>query len=368
MTIGNIAPFRSITDAEIGAAVAAMEWPLSGYLAGHDHGGPQVCALETEWAESFLVKHAIAVNSATSGLMAAAFAIGLKPGDRFLCPALTMSATAAAPMFTGAVPVFADVDYDTFGLSIKSNPPGDVKAVFATHLFGIVSDEYDWRDWAHHRGAKTVIDASQAPFARVWEKAYAGTIGDIGVFSLNVHKPLNCGEGGIVVTNDDHLALRIRRFINHGENLGSSIGLNLRLPEICAAIARVQLRRGHEIIDGRIRQAKEIMQAIGKINNVQMSDAAHDRGHVYYTIPFMTFGNRKAFCAALREEGVPVVEGYVPPLYRLPAFWDYVRWCRVAENLHKDFLFYIENCAWTFTPEQIVGIGDAFRKAAEKTL
>lgn len=366
MTIGNIAPFRSITDAEIGAAVAAMEWPLSGYLAGHDRGGPQVCALETEWAESFLVKHAIAVNSATSGLMAAAFAIGLKPGDRFLCPALTMSATAAAPMFTGAVPVFADVSERTFGLSLDDASPGDVKAVFATHLFGIVNDEDYWLDWARRRSIKIVIDASQAPFMRVHGGAYAGTIGDIGVFSLNVHKPLNCGEGGIVVTNDDHLALRIRRFINHGENLGSSIGLNLRLPEICAAIARVQFRRGHEIIDGRIRQARAIMEAIGEIVGITSPDLHGD--HVYYTIPFTIEINRKAFCAVLREEGVPVVEGYVPPLYRLPAFWAYARWCPNSEFLHDDDLFYIENCAWTFTPEQIAGIGEAFRKAAEKTL
>src|SRR5258705_13826318 len=111
----------------------ALAEPVSGYLAGRGRGGKCVCALEDAWVKTFKVKHAIACNSATSGLLAAAFAIGLQQGDRFAVPAMTMSATAAAPMFTGAKPFFMDVEDETFGM--KGEPPHDAP-VFITNLFG----------------------------------------------------------------------------------------------------------------------------------------------------------------------------------------------------------------------------------------
>src|SRR5882757_6339980 len=97
--------------------------PLSGYLAGKKRGGDVVCQLEDRWEEAFHVKHAIACNSATSGLLAASYAIGLTSGDTFACPAMTMSATAAAPMFTGATPHFVDIAEDDFGISGTPYPP-----------------------------------------------------------------------------------------------------------------------------------------------------------------------------------------------------------------------------------------------------
>src|SRR5712675_208418 len=105
------------------------------------------------------------------------------------------------------------------------------------------------------------------------------------------------------------------------------IGLNLRMTEVTAAIALVQLRRGPEIIAGRVKQAE-----------------------------------------ALRAEGVPIVEGYVPPLYRMPAFAKFARPCPVAEDLHDRRLFYFENCAHDITLAQAEQIGAAFRKAAENIL
>src|ERR1700694_2513344 len=99
---GSIKPFNSIGRDEFVLAEAAMHGPLSGYLAGKARGGHYVRDLEISWAATFGTKHAVAVNSATSGLLAASFAAGLKTGDKFVCSAMTMSATAAAPMFTGA--------------------------------------------------------------------------------------------------------------------------------------------------------------------------------------------------------------------------------------------------------------------------
>lgn len=370
-------PFDTVASEEMHAVcLATANWPLSGYLAGDRRGGRHVVELEDQWAATFKVKHAIACNSATSGLLAAAFAIGLKPGDRFAVPAMTMSATAAAPMFTGAKPFFCDVDSTTFGL--LDEPPFDAP-MFITNLFGMPAHLQRNRQWCDEHHVVMIEDNSQSPFA--WEYGkFTGTVGHIGVFSLNIHKPIQCGEGGVIVTDDDHLADRMRAFINHGEHLGNEIGLNLRMPEVCAAIARVQLQRGEEIIQSRIDQATAILAAIPEIDGLQKPVVRPQCRHVYYTIPFVLADRigtansdintiwmdtqRTRFCAALREEGVPIVEGYVPPLYRMPAFQRFARPCPVAEDLHDRRLFYFENCAYDVTLDQAEQIGEAFRKAA----
>jgi perosamine synthetase len=359
--IGDLRRFSSIGPEEIAAGMSAMHAPLSGYLAGEPRGGREVCELEQAWAEKFNVTHAIACNSATSGLLAAAFATGLGDGDRFAVSAMTMSATAAAPMFTGARPFFGDVDDETFG--IETDLPHSAP-VFATNLFGHAAHLTALRNWCDSNKTVLIEDNSQSPFASVGEQ-FTGTIGHIGVFSLNIHKPIQCGEGGMIVTDDDELADRLRAFINHGEHVGRSIGLNLRMPEVCAAIARVQLRHGEEIVQGRIDQATAIITAVSGTPGIRMPVTRDRCRHVYYTIPFLIDGDRAAFCASLREDGVPIVEGYVDPLYRMPAFAKWARPCPVAEGLHDRRLFYAENCAWDFTRDQVEQIGEAFRKAAK---
>lgn len=333
---------------------------LSGYLAGKERGGYFVTNLEDAWAKEFQVKHAIACNSATSGLLAAAFAIGLKPGDRFACSAMTMSATAAAPSITGAKPYFCDIESDTFG--IKDVPPYDAP-VFVTNLFGHPARLNELRVWCDAHHTVLIEDNSQSPFS--WEAhRYTGTIGHIGIFSLNVHKPLQCGEGGMIVTDDELLAGRMRAFINHGEHTTMQAGLNLRMPEICAAIALAQLRRGPEIIQERIDQATAILAAISHIPGLRPPVRRANCRHAYYTIPFLLEARRSEFCAALRTEGVPIVEGYVPPLYRMPLWESRKRPCPVAEAMHDQRLFYFENCAYDVTLEQAEQIGAAFHKAA----
>jgi dTDP-4-amino-4,6-dideoxygalactose transaminase len=376
-------PFNTIQHEELVSAIAAIDsGPLSGYLAGRSRGGRWVRALEDRWCETFHVKHAIACNSATSGLLAASFAVGLTSDDRFICSPMTMSATAAAPMFTGAKPIFMDVEDETFGLAWKEFP-FDVP-VFATNLFGHPSELHAMRKWCDGDGVYLIEDNAQSPFA-MEDGKYTGTIGHIGIWSLNVHKPLQCGEGGIITTDDDELALKLRNFINHGENVGGPIGLNLRMPEICASIALTQLNRAPSIIGRRVEQAEAIIQAIGDIPGLRPPVARNGCRHVYYTIPFLIEENmrvgtadcdfnpiasnkRGMFCTALRIEGVPIVEGYIEPLYRMPAFNAYARSCPVAEDLQDRRLFYFENCAWDPTKEQIKKIGDAFKKAAEQCL
>ena len=356
-----IMPFQTIEIDELRAVEYAMHFPLSGYLAGKERGGDRVLELENLWCETFGVKHAIACNSNTSGMLAACAALDVGPRSTVGVPCFTMSATAAAPAFLGATIEFSDVEDRTFCVHKDFGAP-DVLMV--TNLFGHPTSI---GTLSAVSGMKTIEDNAQAPFAMNYGR-YAGTIADIGVFSLNVHKAMQCGEGGVCTTDDDELAARMRAFINHGEHVSDRIGLNLRMPEVCAAIARVQLRRGKEIIGGRVEQAEAIIAAIGDIPGLRPPVVREGCTHVYYAIPFLVEKNRAEFCAALRAEGVPIVEGYVDPLYRMPAFSQFARPCPVAEDLHDRRLLYIENCAWDLTPEQIKQVGEAFQVAAEMFL
>src|SRR5262249_397793 len=141
---------------------------------------------------------------------------------------------------------------------------------------------------------------------------------------------------------------------------------NLRMTEITAAIALEQLDRGPDIVDGRVATAEAIIAAIGDIPGLRPPVVREGCRHVYYTIPFVVEKNRSEIVKALRAEGVPLTEGYVDPLYRLPAFKAFARECPVAEDLHDRRLFYYENCAWDPTPAQIKQIGLAFQKVMER--
>lgn len=364
---GPIKPFYSIGRLELAAAnTTVLDCTLSGYLAGRERGGPHVRALEDAWCETFGVRHAIACNSATSALLAACDAADVGLGTKVLTTPMTMSATSAAPMFMGADLIYADVEDKTFSLAGPFY--GDrIKAVVLTNLFGHPANLSRMRQMCDSFGWVMIEDNAQSPFAMEHGK-YAGTVGHIGCWSLNIHKPIQCGEGGICTTDDDELAARMRAFINHGEHVSDRIGLNLRMPEVCAAIARVQLRRGKDIIAGRVEQAEAIIAAIGDIPGLRPPAVREGCTHVYYTIPFLVEKNRNIFCADLRAGGVPIVEGYVEPLYRMSAFQQFARPCPVAEDLHDRRLLYIENCAFDFTPEQIKQVGEAFKRAAEMWL
>lgn len=342
------------------------ELPLSGYLAGKPRGGDQVVLLEEAWSEIFRVKHSIAVNSATSGLLAAAFAADLNElGASFVCPTMTMSATAAAPCFTGAIARFHDVNDDDFGLDWLTPVANRPKAVFVTNLFGHAARIRAMRRSADLANVVMIEDNAQSPFATE-NGELAGTVGHIGVFSLNIHKPLQCGEGGMIVTNDDDLAARMRAFINHGEHVNGRMGLNLRMPELCAVVALTQLQRAPAIIDQRIEQANAIIDAIGFIPGLRPPVRRHNCKHVYYTIPFLIDRSRSAFVESLIASGVPICEHYAQPLHLMPAFEKYYAGALpVASDLYHKRLFYIENCAHTFSKAEIKKIGVAFKRAAD---
>lgn len=358
-------PFNTIGREEIAAATRVLEGGvLSGFLGGELRGGHHVRALEDAWCETFGVKHAVACNSATSGLLAACAAVGMKHGKKFMVSPFTMSATAAAPTVLGAESFFGDIESRTFGLDTFPAQFG-TNFIVITNLFGHPANLREFRRGCDmNRGLFLIEDNAQSPFAMEYGR-YAGTIGHLGVFSLNVHKHFQCGEGGIVVTNDDNLAAATRHAINHGEMAGMGVGLNLRMTEITAAIALVQLRKAPQIIADRVGLAESLTRAVKGISGLTPPVVRDGCTHVYYLWALKITDRRDEFVHAMQAEGVPLRAGYVDPLYRLPAFSQFARSCPVAERMHDKELALFEICAFDPTPEQIAQIGNAFHKVAE---
>ncbi|MGC9605525.1 MAG: DegT/DnrJ/EryC1/StrS family aminotransferase [Minisyncoccia bacterium] len=322
---------------------------LSRYLGCWDPdfmGGPEVQILEKEWAEHFGVKHAIAVNSATSGLISAVGAIGTEPGDEFIVTPWSMSISATAPLFYGGIPVFADIEPEHFCLDpedVRRKITPRTKAIIAVDLFGQPYDADAINQIAKEHNLIVIEDAAQAPGAK-YKGRYAGTLGNIGVYSLNYHKHIHTGEGGVIVTNDDGLADRLRLIRNHAEavvgdkgnkDLVNMIGYNFRLTELNAAIAREQLKKLEKLNAERQKNCAHVAKRLAKLPGIKPAPTRKGADHVYYFQPFLfdekVVGvSRKSFLEAVKaelkpselreQEGVLLNYPYVKPLYMLPIF------------------------------------------------
>lgn len=360
--IGPMPYFRTIGYEESEAVAAAIRnGPLSGYLGGELRGGVHVEALEAEFAALVGSRHAIALNSCTSGLLVACMAVGVGLGTKVVTTPYTMSATAAMPKFLGADVEFGDIENQTFGLDpSKGCAPFGLSTVIVTNLFGHparvseIVDDY------------TVIeDNAQAIFAMEGNK-YAGTIGDIGCFSFNVHKHINAGEGGICVTDNDDLADHMRRFRNHAELFDGStqVGLNLRMSEVSAAIVLAQLARREQIISSRVELAEEMTAMVKGIPGLRAPVVREGCKHVYYAWPLLIDHDRDWLVQKLNHYGIPMKAGYVEPLYRLPAFKQDAH-CPVVEDVQRKIALF-EICTHDPTALQRSMMWDVFRQVGEE--
>ncbi len=348
---GHLKPFNTIGFEEAKAAYDTVRYfPLSGYLGGNKTGGYHVERLERAWEEALNVKHAVSCNSATSGLLLACIAGGIGVDTTVVTTPTTMSATAAAPAFLGAKVVFDDIEADTF--SLWSDFKG---TVITTNLFGHPARQT--------LGSFVIEDNAHAIYAQDGNR-YAGTLGQIGVFSSNVHKHLSNGEGGVCVTDDAELADRMRLARNHSEMAGLGPGLNLRMTEVSAAILYQQLLKGPQIVAERVEIAEAMTEMVRDMPMLIPPVVREGCTHSYYIWALKCTLDRKRFVAAMRAEGVPLGEGYVKPLYHLPAFKNGAipAHCPIAETLHNVCLITYENCAVSPTKKQLKQYGEAFRK------
>lgn len=336
-------PYNTIGQAEIAAAMDVLETGvLSGFVAnpGPDFlGGRHTLALEQAFCLRFDCRYAVSMNSATSGLHAALAAADVGPGDEVIVSPYSMAASATAAVMCGGTPVFVDVEADTYCLDAKLVEAAitpHTKAIMAVNIFGQPSDLGALRALADRNGLILVEDNAQAPAAGYGER-WTGTVGDMGVFSLNRHKTVQCGEGGVVICNDERLAHRLRMIRNHGEAVlpewkvedrfdgdESVIGYNYRLTELQAAIALPQFERLEALNRVRIDLADYLAQRLSVFDFLQPAVIRNGCTHVYYLYPIrldparLGF-SRNLFLRAMRAEGMPVAN-YVRPLYRLPLY------------------------------------------------
>jgi len=313
---------------------------LSGFLASPGEkflGGEKVRMLEDLFEDYYHVKHALAVNSATAGLHAAVAAINVNPGDEILVTPYSMCASATAVVMHNAIPVFVDIDKDTFNMNpaeIRKGITPETRAIIAVHLFGYPAEMDEIMQIAREHDLKVIEDAAQAPGC-LYKDKHVGTIGDIGVFSFNQNKTITTGEGGVIVTNDDELARRMNLVRNHGEvvvehypveTVAGIVGYNYRMTELEAAVGIAQFRKLDKLTKRRIQLAAYLTEKLQQFKPVVTTPPIRDYSkHVYFVYP-MKFNaeeagvHRDKFAEAVRAEGVPIGAGYVRPIYLEPMY------------------------------------------------
>jgi perosamine synthetase len=358
---------------------------LSQYLgAWHSDffGGPMVKRFEQDWCNVFGVKHAVTVNSNTSGLYTAIGALGIQPGDEVIVSPYSMSASAIAPLVYGGIPIFADIDPVTLCMdpkSIEERITSRTKALLIVHILGHPAEMDTIMSIAKKHNLYVIEDCAQAPMG-TYKNQFVGTFGDIGVFSLNYHKHIHTGEGGVIVTNNDDLAFRCQMIRNHAENitepnnvqdLTNLIGFNYRMTEVECAIGIAQLKKLPALLEERIKLVSfynEKLKAFPAFRTQTPQPAGNK--HCYYQYPIffdkeIAGIHRNRFVDALKaeipsavlRETAPLIScGYVKPLYLAPIYQKKAAWayqhpansnyptyekgyCPVTESMHFEKLF-----------------------------
>jgi len=313
---------------EVEAATRVIE---SGLLTDPSAaGGPNVRAFEGELAGYIGVKHAVMLNSGTAALYAALLAVGIGPGDEVVVPSFTFVATANSVMMAGAKPVFVDIDERTFTMSpeaFRRAITPKTRAVMPVDLYGLPAEMGEIKEVAAEGGIMVIEDACQAQGA-AYRGRMAGALGDLGCFSFYPGKVMTTGEGGAVVTDSDELAERVRRIRTHGQVKGYDsviFGANFRMPEVEAAIGRVQLKRLPGFLEARRRNAEALTAGLaggrGPAAAVPPGVPEGSRHNWYlYTVRFRSAGERDAMKARLAEKGIGSAVYYPTPVHRIPFY------------------------------------------------
>ena len=392
---------NTIDNKEINAVTRVMKTGnLSGFYGSKSKffwGGEKVRKFERMWSKYFKVKYAISVNSWTSGLVASIGALGLEPGDEIIVSPWTMCASATAIIHWNCIPVFADIEPETFCIdpkSVEKNISKRTKAIVAVDIFGQCCNYDALKKIARKYNLKIICDSAQSILAK-YKGKYSGILGDIGGYSLNYHKHINTGEGGVIVTNKKNFADKLYAIRNHAEAIASGdkkklanmIGHNFRMGEIEAAIGIEQLKKVKKSVQLKRNIANLLNIGLKNLPGLSIPKVRNTSTHSYYIYPLILDLNilkvsRKKIVNALRSEGVQgLIDQYINlhlyPMYQKKIAYGskHFPWsksvrnisyskgiCPVAEELQEKSFIGIEIQKFELKNRDVQKIVNAFKK------
>ena len=315
---------RSLGATEIGLVAQAI---LSGTLTSTK--GKFVSGFQTKFAELLGVRHGYACASGTAAVHTAIAALNPEPGDEIITSPITDMGALAPILYQAAIPVFADVDPETYDITaetIERALSPRTKAIVVTHLFGNPCEMGPIMKLARERRIPVIEDCAQA-FLASYDGRYVGTIGAIGCFSLQQGKHITCGEGGIVVTNDDALARRMYLFINKAWGYGDAspdhyfLAPNYRMSELQGAVALAQLDKLNAAVQRRVDLAATLTQMLEDVPGVAAPVVRQRTVHTYWKYclrvdPAVISDGAVGLSRALKEHGIFTIPRYI----QKPAF------------------------------------------------
>jgi perosamine synthetase len=285
--------------------------------------GQYVQEFERIFSNFVNTKYAVAVNSGTASLQAALYALGIKSGDEVLVPSFTFVATANSIVSVGAKPVFVDIRRDNFTMEpedLRKKITKKTKAIIPVHLYGYIAYMDEISEIAETNEIEIIEDAAQS-LGSTYQGKHSGTMSQLGCFSMYAAKVATSGEGGIVVTKDREMFEKLRKIRNHGMFHGndtSILGLNLRLPEICAAMAKIQMKKLPRMLSCRRKNAKILSDLLSDLEIDLPDERIGEKINWYlYTI---TLKNRDRVMKKLNSKGIGATAYYSIPIHKMPFY------------------------------------------------
>lgn len=311
---------------------AAIRVLRSGHLWRVD--GTEAPALEAEFAALMGMPHAVAAATGSAVIHCAIAALDLEPGDEVIVPPITDAGSVIGVLAQGLVPRFADLDPLTGCLTpetVEAAMTERTRAVVVVHLFGGAADVEGIVALCRPRGIRVVEDCAQAYLTVTTAGALVGTVGDIGCFSLQQSKHISAGDGGLLVTADAELARRAALFADKGwpraggDRTHLFLGLNYRMTELTAAVARVQLTRLADVVADRRAIASVWTEALAR-PGVHLATPVERHSYWLFPIvvdPDVVGGDNRALAQRISRSGLPVQAGYLQRvLYWTPMFTE----------------------------------------------
>ena len=286
-------------------------------------GGKRVRQFEDLLSNFVKSKFAIAVNSGTSALQASLYALDIKPNDEVLIPSFTFVATANSVKSIGAKPVFVDILKDNFTMDpddMKKKITKRTKAIIPVHLYGHVAYMKEIMEIAKKHQLEIIEDASQSLGSKFKGK-HSGTFSRLGCFSMYAAKVMTAGEGGAIVTDDKKLFEKLKQIRNHGlskHHITSKFGLNLRLPEINAAIAKIQMKKLPTFLRQRKKNAQILTELLQNHDIILPRERKNEVMNWYlYTV---TLKQRDKIMNKLNSAGIGAAVYYNQPIHHTPYY------------------------------------------------